>query len=223
MCSSDLVVLPLGGDGLGARVMRPRLNRPPIFSVLGTIEPRKNHHLILEAFEPLLEQIPGLRLRFIGKMGWVDETFAQRVHRLMANKDSGFEFHSAPDDASIRNHIEQSRATIYVSAAEGYGLPPVESLWVGTPVIASTTVPSLERLGTGGLHFVDPLSPITLRRAVLAFLENSYANRKIDETGLLNLPTWQSFTDAVLAWCEATPRQGHPPAPRNGSEDRDVA
>jgi glycosyltransferase involved in cell wall biosynthesis len=199
--AQDGVVLPLGGDALGGRVTQPTLNRPLAFSVLGTIEPRKNHELILDAFEPLLQQVDGLSLSFIGKMGWVDSKFAQRVRALASNKNSGFRFVSAPPDGAIRGCVEQSRATIYISAAEGYGLPPVESLWIGTPVIASATIPSLERLGSHGIHYVEPLSVVNLRRAVLEFMDDHYANRKTVETADLNLPTWPSFTEETLRWC----------------------
>jgi glycosyltransferase involved in cell wall biosynthesis len=196
------VVLPLGCDSLGPRPNQAALNRPLTFSVLGTIEPRKNHELILEAFEPLLGQIDGLRLSFIGKMGWVDSEFARKVHALAADGNSGFRFHSVSGDGAIRNCIEQSRATIYASTAEGYGLPPVESLWVGTPVIASASIPSLKGRGTAGVHFVEPLNVVNLRRAVLAFVDDDYANQKTEETIGLNLPTWRSFTQEVLRWCE---------------------
>lgn len=200
----DGVVLPLGCDALGARAVRPIVDRPLNFSVLGTIEPRKNHELILDAFEPLLRQIDGLSLSFIGKMGWVDPEFGQKVRALASDKNSGFRFLSAPDDGAIRSYIEQSRATIYVSAAEGYGLPPVESLWVGTPVIASATVPSLQGMGSAGIHYVEPLSLVNLRRAVLAFVDTAYANQKAEETMHLNLPTWDSFTQEVVRWCAET-------------------
>lgn len=195
------VVLPLGCDSLGARADRIILNRPLTFTVLGTVEPRKNHELILEAFEPLLKQIEGLNLSFIGKMGWVSAEFAYKVQSLACDKNSGFRFFPAPDDGTIRRCVEQSRATIYVSAGEGYGLPPVESLWLGTPVIASRVVPSLNRLGSGGIHYVEPLTVINLRRAILAFVDDAYANQKTEETMQLNLPTWQSFTEEVIEWC----------------------
>jgi glycosyltransferase involved in cell wall biosynthesis len=195
------VVLPLGCDFLGPRTMRPALDRALTFAVIGTVEPRKNHALILEAFEPLLRQVPELRLSFVGNMGWVEAEFAQRVHALANDEKSGFEFYSAPDDAAIRKHIEQCRATMYLSPVEGYGLPPVESLWCGTPVIASTTIPSLQRLGSTGIHYVEPLDVVQLRDAVLTFLGDDYANRKTAETAQLALPTWQAFTREVLAWC----------------------
>jgi glycosyltransferase involved in cell wall biosynthesis len=205
--AGDGVVLPLGSDALGGRPNRPGGTRPLSFSVLGTIEPRKNHALILDAFEPLLNEIEGLKLCFIGKMGWVDAAFAKRVEALSSDPNSGFHFISTPSDGAIRSYIESSRATIYVSAAEGFGLPPVESLWVGTPVIASPTIPSLERLGSRGIHYVQPLDVAQLRRAVVAFLDDEYANRKAEETSRLNLPTWRSFTEHVMEWCREPSRE----------------
>lgn len=195
-------VLPLGCNALGARPARLHLNRPLNFTVLGTIEPRKNHELILQAFEPLLQQVEGLRLSFIGKMGWVEPNFAQKVQTLASDKTSGFVFRSTPGDEEIRSCVEQSRATIYVSSAEGYGLPPVESMWGGTPVIASRTIPSLENLGSAGIHYVEPLTALNLRKAVLAFLDDDYANRKVQEAFACHLPTWKSFTEEVLRWIE---------------------
>ena len=196
------VVLPLGCDSLGPKPQGAKLDRPLEFTVLGTIEPRKNHALIMDAFEPLLQQIDGLSLSFIGKMGWVDSAFAQRVHTLAADKGSGFRFYPASGDEAIRRRVEQSRATIYVSAAEGYGLPPVESLWVGTPVIASIYNPSLKNAGGAGIHFVEPLTAVNLRRAILAFLDDAYANQKVEEAMRTHLPTWRSFTTEVLRWCQ---------------------
>jgi glycosyltransferase involved in cell wall biosynthesis len=197
----DGVVLPLGCDSLGPRPERLTVNRPLTFSVLGTIEPRKNHEVILEAFEPLLREVDGLRLSFVGRLGWVESEFARKVQALAADKNSGFQFFSAPGDGAIRRCIEESRATVYVSAAEGYGLPPVESLWVGTPVIASMNIPSLKSLGTLGIHFVEPLTAANLRDAVRAFLDDGYAKRKTEETMEQRLPTWRSFTQEVLRWC----------------------
>ena len=79
----------------------------------------------------------------------------------------------------------------------------VENFLAGTPVIASDMIPSLKRLGSAGIHYVDPLDVTNLRRAVVAFLDDGYANSKIEEAAGLDLPTWRSFTQEVLRWCGA--------------------
>jgi len=197
-------VLRLGSDGLGPRPRSvPSRHPSPKFTVLGTIEPRKNHALVLEVFEPLFKEIKGLRLVFMGKMGWVDPALAERIHSLTRDCP-GFEHYASPSDDLIRQHVEESWATVYLSVAEGYGLPPVESLWLGTPVIASPFVPSLEAIGSTGVHFVEPLNLSTLREAALAIAEESYARRKSEEALSLNLPTWRSFAREVAEWIHAS-------------------
>lgn len=195
-------VFRLGSDGLGDRPDVPgSRSRRPKFAALGTIEPRKNHPLILDVFEPLLRQIEGLRLTFLGQLGWVDSVFAERVKRMAAGEGSGFEHHSSPSDALIRQYVLESWATIYISEAEGFGLPPVESLWLGTPVIASASIPSLEGIRSAGVHIVEPLNAYTLKDAVLTFLDDSYVSLKAREARELNLSTWRSFAREVADWC----------------------
>jgi glycosyltransferase involved in cell wall biosynthesis len=196
------VVLPLGCDALGPRPATPALNRPLSFSVIGTVEPRKNHRLVLEAFEPLLRSVPGLTLSFVGRMGWVSPEFNQKIQALASDPTSGFRFFSAPGDRELRESIEASRATLYLSAGEGYGLPPVESLWVGTPVIASNTSPSLKPFGSTGIHVVEPLDVENTRKAILAFVDDKYANQKALEAFGMRLQTWQRFAEEVLQWAE---------------------
>jgi glycosyltransferase involved in cell wall biosynthesis len=162
--SSPGPILPLGSDGLGERPTGPALRSArPIFTVVGTIEPRKNHALILDVFEPLLHQIEGLRLVFLGQVGWADSCLRERVRSMANGGCPGFEHHADPSDQLIRQHVLESWATIYISAAEGFGLPPVESLWLGTPVIVSSAVPSLEAIKPVGVHIVEPLNAPNLR------------------------------------------------------------
>jgi glycosyltransferase involved in cell wall biosynthesis len=202
--SRDLrgVVLRLGSDGLGSKAVEPLLKRPLEFCVVGTIEPRKNHALVLDAFEPLLRSVEGLRLTFLGRLGWADAQVAERI-QMAAGNWPGFAWLSDADDNCIRQHVERARATVYVSAAEGFGLPPVESLWLGTPVIASRNLPSLEEVGSGGVHVVDPLDAATLRDVVRLFLDDSFAEAKAREASAVALPTWASFARQVAKWCNS--------------------
>ena len=110
-------------------------------------EPSKNPGLILDAFEPLLAGDPAMRLVFIGRMGHVSADVGETLSRMTADPRSGVEHYSQPSDSLVRDHLMTSRASLFLSAAEGFGLPPVESLWLGTPVIAAPGIPSLERIG----------------------------------------------------------------------------
>ena len=194
-------ILRLGSDGFGPRPASVPARHPsPKFAVIGTIEPRKNHGLILDVFETLFGQVPGLRLIFLGNMAWVDSSLSERIRSMAAGRCPGFEYYTNPDDGFIRQQVQDSWATIYVSVAEGFGLPPVESLWLGTPVIASSAIPSLETTRSTAVHIVDPLDAQSLRRAVLAMTEEPYARLKSEEALSLKLPTWRSFSSEVAAW-----------------------
>ncbi|MGP0074397.1 MAG: glycosyltransferase [Bryobacteraceae bacterium] len=195
------VVFRLGSDGLGPRPASARRCPSLTFTVVGRIEPSKNPDVVLEAFEPLLQQIPGMRLILIGAIGHMRPSFSDKLKRMAADPASGVSHYSNASDELIRTHVDASRATIFVSGAEGFGLPPVESLWRGIPVIASAKIPSLETIGSMGVDLVEPLTVPRLRNAVRAFLDDEYAMRKSEEAMALELPTWQGFTSEVAAWC----------------------
>ena len=196
-------VFRLGSDGLGPRrrSMAGRDGRAA-FTVIGTIEPRKNHEMILDAFEPLMAKRPDVHLTFAGALSIVAPRVAERIVSL-AVRSRQFSLVTNAGDSALADLAANSVATIYVSEAEGFGLPPVESLWLGTPVIASAGIPSLEKIGTAGVHIVDPLTPLNIRKAAVAFLDESYRMKKAYEVEGLDLPTWPSFASEVCEWVEA--------------------
>jgi glycosyltransferase involved in cell wall biosynthesis len=193
-------VFPLGSDGLGRRPSAPR-NTAPHFSAVGTIEPRKNHKLILEAFQTVMARRADVRLTFAGRPGWIDSTFANHLTKL-AETNSQFTICPGPSDDALREIILDSRATVFVSSAEGFGLPPLESLWLGTPVIVSRGIPSLESAGGAGVLLIDSLTPDALAKAVEACLDADYRAAKAAEALGAKLPTWASFAAQVCHWVE---------------------
>lgn len=203
-CSTG-AVFRLGSNGLGPRPATPEDSRPLHFCAVGSIETRKNHALILDAFEPLLGTVEGLRLTFLGREAWVDPVFKERLHRMAAENRAEFQWIPDGSDDCIRRHVESARATVFVSSVEGFGLPPVESLWLGTPVIVSPNIPSLEAIGSQGIEMVDPLDALTLRQAVMKFTDDRFAISKAREAREVLLPTWASFARDVADWCEGRP------------------
>ena len=197
------VVLRLGSDGLGPTLVPRRIEAQlPSFVVIGTIEPRKNHRLILDALEPLMEETGGFRLIFAGKMGPVEKGFAERI-RMLSARGGAFTFVEAPSDARLRRVVRSARASIFASAAEGFGLPACESLWLQVPVIAAPGIPSLEDIRDCGVHLLEPLDAKNIRAAVVALLDDTYHEKKVREAAGLNLPTWRSFARQVAGWVAA--------------------
>ncbi len=106
------------------------------FVVLGTIEARKNHALLLDIWDALAaEHGPDVpRLLVIGQRGWeCDDVLA----RLDAGSSSAVAELGACDDAEVNRHLDNARALLFPSHAEGFGMPLTEALAAGVPVIAS--------------------------------------------------------------------------------------
>ncbi len=205
-------VSELGCDGLGPRVpMTDTSTRPPTFVALGTIEPRKNHSMILDAFERIWTRGSNVHLTFLGRFGWVENSFRARIDALRA-RHPHFQVIEDADDSTVRNHVLKARATIFVSSVEGFGLPPVESLWLGTPVIASSGIPSLENIGSKGIHMLESLEPESLQAAVESFFDDSYHRNKCLEARELQLPIWDNFARGIHDWVRQVHLQ-----PRNPS------
>ena len=198
-------VLPLGSDSLSReRVPAKRLPEEPTFIVLGTIEPRKNHVLVLDAFRQLWRRYPSARLVFAGRMGWLDEAGKEKIYDARANCPQ-FAWHEDVDDRTIARLLTQTTASIFVSAGEGFGLPVVESLWFGTPCIAGPAVPSVQALRDQGVDVLSALSAEALVAALERFLDADYATAKTNEALGARLSTWHEFGQRAKQWLASLP------------------
>lgn len=124
----------------------------PTFVMVGTIEPRKRHAAILAAFDRLWNDGVRANLLLIGSIGWETTGFLDRARRHPEHGRSLFLCHQVGDH-ELRAAIRRADATIMASKAEGFGLPVVESLALGTPVLASDIPVLHEIAGEAGCYF----------------------------------------------------------------------
>ena len=110
----------------------------PYFVMLGTIEPRKNHWLILHVWRELAERLKDEtpRLVVIGQVGWECENVLDMLERCEALKPFVIR-RSACTDAELATWLRHARALLFPSFVEGFGIPLVEALSLGVPAIAS--------------------------------------------------------------------------------------
>jgi glycosyltransferase involved in cell wall biosynthesis len=207
-------VICLGADGLGMAepCFDPTVRR---FTVVGTIEPRKNHAAVLDVFETLWAEGVDAELVFAGRMVNLYPEIAERVRRVQTIQPR-FHWQEAPDDDSLRALIRGSRATIYSSLAEGFGLPPLESLALGVPVIVSESIPSVAMLKPLGQVRVPEPTADWLCRAVRPMCDDTFAARKFEEIRRLRLPRWSELGPQVERWmaAELEGRSANDPATR---------
>ena len=111
---------------------------------VGTIEPRKNHGFLLDAFDARLFD-KDVKLIFAGKIGWNVEELQKRIIEHPENGKRFFHFAGLDDDA-IDYLYSNAFLVAFSTYAEGFGLPIIESLQRGTPVLA-TDIPVLREVG----------------------------------------------------------------------------
>lgn len=138
----------------------------PYFVALGTIEPRKNHLLLLHVWRELAAEERAPRLVVIGRRGWENEMVVDMLERCAAIRPHVLELGDLRD-AEAQALLARARALLLPSFAEGLGVPLMEAAALGTPAVASD-LPALREVAAPGTAFLSPLDGPGWRREVLA-------------------------------------------------------
>jgi glycosyltransferase involved in cell wall biosynthesis len=160
---------------------------------VGSHEPRKNHLNLLHAAELSWRAGHEFTLVFAGGNAWKSERFFDVAEELR-RRGRRIVMLTGVDDVVIWSLYSIATVSVFCSLNEGFGLPVVESLASGTPVITSD-YGSMRELGEGhGALTVDPRSPAALAKALdRIFSEESLYGRLLAETATLPRSTWQDY------------------------------
>ncbi|MBK7003446.1 MAG: glycosyltransferase family 4 protein [Rhodoferax sp.] len=149
---APVVRLALGADFLPAHALPqipalplPALMVNPFVLMVGTIEPRKNHQLVLAAFEQLWEQGSPLQLVLVGASGWCSDALLQRIETHAEKGKRLHRFTHLPD-VQLHTLYKNAQALAFASLNEGFGLPLAEAAYLGCPVLAAD-IPVLREVG----------------------------------------------------------------------------
>ena len=143
---------------------RPRM---PYFVTLGTIEPRKNHMLLLHLWQYLAERDGAMapRLVIVGKRGWENSHILAMLERCPALPGLVIEVPGL-EDAALARLVAGAAGLLAPSFTEGYGMPVAEAIALGTPVIASNISAHREAAAGQPAIFLDPLDGLSWRAAL---------------------------------------------------------
>jgi glycosyltransferase involved in cell wall biosynthesis len=144
---------------------RQEQNLPERFILhVGTLQPRKNLPLLLEAFAQLLA--PDVELVLVGGKGWLFEEIFAKVEALGLQERVRFAGY-VPDEA-LPWWYNAATLLVFPSMYEGFGLPVVEAMACGTPVLAANSSSIPEAAGEAALYFEpDDVAGLTERMALL--------------------------------------------------------
>ncbi len=197
---------PAGGDDV-ARVKRDLAITGPFVLYVGTIQPRKNLVRLIQAFDVLASDNPDLNLVMAGKMGWKTDEITQAA---------ALATHS--DRIRVPGHVsDEDLPALYSAAAvfalpslyEGFGMPVIEAMACGTPVLVSDRG-SLPEVAGNAAVVIDPTDVGSIVDGLRSLLDEATRPERIG-LGRRNAAmfTWAragaSTLETILSLCPASP------------------
>jgi len=177
--------------------VRPMVQR--YFVMLSTIEPRKNHWLMLQLWRRLVERLgpDAPRLVVIGQRGWECENTVDLLERCAALRGFVTEL-PACSDADLATWLQHAQALLFPSFAEGYGMPLVEALAAGVPVIASD-LPVFREIAEAIPDYLDPLDGAgwMTRIEAYALADSPERDAQLARVAHFVAPTWTHHFEMV--------------------------
>lgn len=177
--AEKISVTPLGVDAcyftqIEADVRQAALRRyalsPDFFLFIGTLQPRKNVHTLLDAHALLPLSVQQAHpVVIVGREGWGVDALLPRLRQLEQVGTVRWLDYVPQDD--VMALLQSARALTFVSLYEGFGLPVLEAFAAGCPVIASNTT-SIPEVAGDAACLVDPNSPRAIADAMLCLLED---------------------------------------------------
>ncbi|MCX6030229.1 MAG: glycosyltransferase family 1 protein [Chloroflexi bacterium] len=181
-----------------AAAVRQRYGLPERFILaVGTIEPRKNYEALLAAYRALRDRGQTVGLVIAGKKGWRSEAFFRQLHDL--GLEDRVRLLGYVADADLPALYTAAEVFAFPSLYEGFGLPALEAMACGTPVVASNTSSLPEVVGDAGL-LVSPRDVAGLTTAIEAALTDAALRADLCARGLTQAGrfTWEATARATL-------------------------
>jgi glycosyltransferase involved in cell wall biosynthesis len=166
------------------------------FLMVGTVEPRKRFDLALDAVTALQVKVPYARLVVVGRPGWAEPALLRRLRRASEAGEVVDWRSDARDDELVE--LMASATALLALGDEGFGLPVVEALKQGCPVVYGGVQPAARLADGRGAWRVDTSSVAALAAALEPWCDRGLAQERRAAIDLSVLPTWRAFSRDVL-------------------------
>jgi glycosyltransferase involved in cell wall biosynthesis len=186
-------VTPNGVDERFFEARAPEGPRAPYLLAVGTLEPRKNVPVLLDALRMLRADGRDLQLVIVGRQGWAD---ALPCRELAAH----VRLTGTVSDAELAELYAGAACFVLPSVYEGFGLPLAEAMAAGTPAVASD-IPALRELGSEAVRYAPPDSPRAFADAVSQVLDRREETAGMVQRGRERARrySWGACAEATLA------------------------
>ncbi len=163
--------------------------------MVGTIEPRKGHQQVLDAFEVLWEQGVNLDLVIVGSTGWIDEAFANHLSTFDTENTKLHWLKFVPE-AMLQALYKHAAGTLMASRGEGFGLPLIEAAYYGSSLIARDLPVFREVCGEHAWYF-EATTGDALATELLTWLEQ-HQHGTAPKPDNMTWKDWRQSTEQLL-------------------------
>lgn len=162
---------------------------------VGSLEPRKNLQTLVRALEILKTRGMDIPLVMTGPRGWKNQTIKDMLST--SSVAANIEHKGFVSDEELRNLYKESAAVIFPSVYEGFGLPALEALAYGAPVLTSKGTAMESVLGDCGLFF-DPKSVEEMANVIEGFWKERKVVPEASRVALLSKYSWQNSARKLI-------------------------
>lgn len=187
---------PSTGMPIDADDVLQLIQAKPSFLMVGTIEPRKGHKPVIEAFEKLWEDGLDINLVIVGKEGWLVETLIKRLRNHPELNKRLFWLDGISDEY-LEKVYRVSTCLIAASEGEGFGLPLIEAAQHKLPIIARDLPIFREVAGKYAYYFQNNNNSLSMSNSVKKWLELYRFNKHPKSDDIPSL-TWKESTKILV-------------------------
>ena len=180
-------------------VVRRRYNLPESFIFYPASSlPHKNHKRLLEAFKKVKEEVQDIKLVLTGTRDYGYEVIEKSIKEFGLDDDVLFLGWLSHDDVPLIYNA--ANVLVFPSLHEGFGMPVIEAMASGVPVICSG-IPPLKEITDSAAIFVDPFDPRDIARGILSVLTDNKLRERLIEDGLerAGMFTWEKTALSTLS------------------------
>ena len=198
---ADFYKEPLKPEEIAKFKQKHKLPEQFILAV-GTLEPRKNFGTLIKSFVLIKSKLPDSKLVIVGKKGWKYSHIEESLKEFKLENDVIFPGYMEAED--LRKMYAAATVFVFPSLYEGFGIPPLEAMACGCPVVSSNVASLPEVVGDAGI-LVEPKNARKIAESVISLIENDQIRNMLIERGLRRAEkfSWQKSAEAALAVFEA--------------------
>ena len=195
-CAASSIYQPVPLEDLKTFIKDTKLP-PKFFLAVSTIQPRKNYLNLIRSLAQVHKKWPNTHLLIVGKEGWqYKEVYAEIMRYNLSKYVHVLGYLS---EKSIRNLYNLARALVFPSFYEGFGIPPLEAMQSGCPVIASNASSIPEVLGAAAIS-LDPTNTASWAAAMDKILSSETTRQSLSRAGLNQAKkfSWQKSAEKFI-------------------------